>query len=62
MKNIIQFSISESNGYYTASGVNAPIVTQGKTFEILKANIIEAVELFFEGEDPEEMGFSFNTY
>ncbi|MDP2593026.1 MAG: type II toxin-antitoxin system HicB family antitoxin [bacterium] len=57
MKNIIQFTISKEDGFYTASGVNAPIVTQGKTFEELTANIREAVLLFFEGENPAELGF-----
>ena len=59
MKNIIQFSISQEDGVYTADGVNVPIVTEGKTFEELKDNIVEAVELFFEGEDPASLGFGF---
>src|SRR3989338_4756654 len=57
MKNIIQFTISEEDGFYTASGENTPIVTQGKTFEELKSKILEAAELFFEGENPAELGF-----
>jgi len=57
MKNIIQFSISEENNVYTAEGVNVPIVTSGNTFEELKKNIKEAVELFFEDEDPKSLGF-----
>ena len=57
MKNIIQFSILEGNKMYTAEGMNVPIVTQGKTFEELKKNIVEAVELYFEGEDPVSLGF-----
>ena len=57
MKNIVQFSISQEDGMYTAEGFNAPIVTQGNTFEELQANIQEAVELYFEGEDPRELGF-----
>ena len=59
MKNIIQFSISQEDGVYTAEGVNVPIVTEGKTFEELNDNIVEAVELYFEGEDPTSLGFSF---
>lgn len=58
MKNIIQFSISQEDGVYTAEGVNIPIVTDGRTFEELKKNIVEAVELYFEGEDPASLGFS----
>lgn len=57
MRNIIQFTISEEDGFYTASGVNAPIVTQGKTFEELRSNILEAVELYFSGENLHELGF-----
>lgn len=57
MKNIVQFSISQEDGVYTAEGINAPIVTQGNTFEELQENIQEAVELYFEGEDPHELGF-----
>jgi len=33
MKSIIQFEISLEDGVYTAGGVNAPIVTEGATFE-----------------------------
>ncbi len=57
MRNILQFHISQEDGMYTAEGVNAPIVTQGATFEDLQKNIREAVELYFEGEDPRELGF-----
>lgn len=57
MKNIIQFSILEEDGVYTAEGVNVPIVTSGNTFEELKGNIQEAVGLFFEDEDPKSLGF-----
>lgn len=57
MKNIIQFWVSRENGVYTASGVNVPIVTDSETFEGLQTNIKEAVELYFEGEDPAELGF-----
>ena len=58
MKNIIQFLISEEDGVYTASGVNVSVVTDGRTFEELKKNIVEAVQLYFEGEDLTSMGFS----
>ncbi len=57
MKNIIQFSISQEDGVYTASGLNVPIVTDGSTFEDLRDNIREAVHLYFEGESPETLGF-----
>ncbi len=57
MKNIIQFWVSQEDKVYTASGVNVPIVTDGKTFEELQENIKEAVELYFEDEDATELGF-----
>ena len=48
----MQFQISHEDGVYTASGVNAPIVTEGSTFEELQDNIRDAVALYFEGDDP----------
>ena len=58
MQRIIQFNISLEDGAYTADGVNAPIVTSGKTFEELSRNIYDAVALFFRGENPEDLGFA----
>ena len=49
MKSIIQFTISREDGVYTADAVNAPIITEGSTFEELQENIRDAVALFFEG-------------
>ena len=57
MKSIVQFAISQEDGIYIAEAINAPIVTQGETFEELQKNIQEATELFFEDEDPKELGF-----
>lgn len=57
MKQIIQFSITQEDKVYTAEGVNVPIVTEGNTFEELQNNILEAVELYFENEDPASLGF-----
>jgi len=57
MRNIIQFTITQEDGMYTAEAIGAPIVTQANTFEELSGNIREAVELYFEGEDPRELGF-----
>jgi predicted RNase H-like HicB family nuclease len=48
MKSIIQLEISHEDGVYTAGGVNAPIVTEGSTFEELQENICDAVALYFE--------------
>jgi predicted RNase H-like HicB family nuclease len=57
MKNIIQFLVTEEDGFYTADGVNVPIVTEGQTFEELQKNIREAVALYFKGESLAELGF-----
>ncbi len=57
MKAILQFNISREDGIYTAEGLNAPIVTEGTTFEVLQDNIRDAVALYFEGDDPESLGF-----
>ncbi len=57
MKNIIQFLVSNEDNTYTAEGVNIPIVTEGKTFEELMTNILDAVKLFFKGEDSTLLGF-----
>jgi hypothetical protein len=57
MKSIIQFSISHEDDAYTAEGVNAPIVTEARTFEELQDNIRDAVALYFEGDDPASLGF-----
>jgi len=48
MKKVIQFSITNEDGMYVASGINAPIVTDGSTFEELQKNINEAVSLYLE--------------
>lgn len=57
MSNIIQFTISKEGGVYTAEGVNVPVVTEGETFEKLTENIQEAVDLYFENENPLDLGF-----
>jgi len=46
MKKVIQFSITNEDGMYVASGINAPIVTDGKTFEELEKNIQEFTDKF----------------
>lgn len=51
MKRIIQFHISRGEKYYTAEGIDLPVVTQGKTLDELAENIREAVELHLEGEN-----------
>ncbi len=58
MRSIIQFHISKEGEYYTASGIDFPVVTQGETLDELTANIKEAVSLHLEGEDLSELGLS----
>lgn len=48
MKKSIHFSISKSKKYYTAECMEFAIVTQGKTWDELIANIKEATELHME--------------
>jgi hypothetical protein len=57
MKEILQFNITLEDNVYTAEGVNAPIVTEARTFEELQDNIRDAVALYFEGDDPTSLGF-----
>jgi hypothetical protein len=57
MHGILQFNVLYEDGAYTADGVNAPIITFGRSFEELQQNIREAVTLFFEGEEPSVLGF-----
>jgi predicted RNase H-like HicB family nuclease len=60
MKSIIQFSVVKGEKYYVASGVDLPIVTQGKTLDELTKNLKEAIELHLEGENLTELGLSPN--
>jgi predicted RNase H-like HicB family nuclease len=58
MKSIIQFTISKEGKNFIAEGVNVPVVTQAKSFDELTKNIREALDLFFEGQEAKELGFS----
>lgn len=51
MKKIIQFRITQDNEtqFYTAEGIDLPVVTQGKDLDSLMKNLKEAVELHLEG-------------
>ncbi len=51
MKSIVQFNISKGEKYYTAEGVNIPVVTQALTLDELTKNISEALELQLEDEN-----------
>jgi predicted RNase H-like HicB family nuclease len=46
----LRFDVFFESGWYTASCLDAFIVTQGKTFKVLEMNIREAVELHFADE------------
>ena len=45
------------DGYFVAECLEIAVVTQGKTLDETAHNLQEAVELFFDGEDPKEYGF-----
>ena len=57
MKNIIQFFVSNKDSTIRPKALIFPIVTEGKTFEELMTNILDAVKLFFKGEDSASLGF-----
>ena len=57
MKNIIQFQITQGDGYFIAEGTNVAIVTDAPTLDALAKNIKDAVALYFENEDPATLGF-----
>jgi predicted RNase H-like HicB family nuclease len=46
------------DGFYIASADREAIFTQGKTFDELFRNIREATELYLEGEDMTDLGFT----
>ena len=58
MKNIIQFSISKEGEYYTAQGIDFPVVTQAKTLDELSLNIREATDLALSEENRELFGLA----
>jgi predicted RNase H-like HicB family nuclease len=53
MNQKITFTVSYEDGCYSAvaSGKDYAIVTEGKTFELLKKNIQEAVALYLESDE-----------
>jgi len=44
--------------WYVAECHGIGVVTQGRTLDEVTANLREAVDLYFEDEDPREFGFS----
>lgn len=57
MRSIIQFKIWQEDGLYVAAAADAPIATEGATFEELYDNIRDAVATYFLGDDPATLGF-----
>lgn len=57
-KNIKAVIRKGEDGFFIAECVEIAVVTQGKTLDEVAANLKEAVELFLEGENPEEYGLS----
>ena len=45
----------EEGGYF-AECIEIPVVTQGMTLDEISQNLVEAVSLHLEGEDPTEFG------
>ena len=58
MKTIVQFTIQKGKKYYTAQGVDLPVITQAKTLDGLTKNILEALELHLRNEDVKALGFN----
>jgi predicted RNase H-like HicB family nuclease len=59
LSNIINVAVRNGEqGYYVAECLEVNVVTQGKTLDELIENLKEAIELFFEGENPSDYGFS----
>ncbi len=48
---------SGEDGWYVADCQEIAVVTQGRTLDETMANLREAVEVHFHGEDLEELGF-----
>lgn len=55
MKRILQIKVFKSGKFFVASGVDIPVVTQGKTWNELTKNIKEVVELYLDGEDLDKL-------
>jgi hypothetical protein len=51
----VVFEVSQAeDGSWTASGIGDDIFTQGRDFEELKVNAVEAIRTHFSGEDCEK--------
>lgn len=47
--------IERDNAWFVATCPEVDVVSQGKTIEEARANLLEAVELFFESASPSEI-------
>ena len=56
MKKSISFHVYKGDKYYVAEGMGVPIVTQGKTLDILQKNMAEAVQVFLYRADSRQLG------
>ena len=57
MKSVIFFNISKGDAQYVATANDLTIVSQAPTLDALVPSVREAVDLHFEGEDLEDLGF-----
>ena len=57
MKTIVLFQISKGEDQYIAECVGLPIFTQAFSLDDLVKNIKEATDLYFEEENPIDLGF-----
>ena len=57
MRSIIQFKVWREDDMYVAAAADAPIATEGSTFEELYENVRDAVATYFLGDDPASLGF-----
>jgi len=60
MKPIIQVRIFRGEHQYVAECLDLPVVTEAPTLDGLTANIQEAISLYLEGENLEELGLAEN--
>jgi len=58
MKHTIQVRIFRGERQYVAESLDLPVVTQAPTLDELTTNIQEAVSLYLDGENLEELGFA----
>lgn len=57
----IKAIITEGDEFgYVGNCFGLPVVTQGKTLDEVVKNLKEAIELHFEGENPQELGYVTN--